>query len=97
MVSKIKSIHQFWTPLSETLWYAGFRTVFVLVVPQQLSWGCTFEVFAPQNVLNWVNLDPKQLCRRESMFVINIFNIFSGIRLLVDLVVVDQSCILVQH
>ena len=40
----------------------GFRTVFVLVVPQKLSWGCTFEVFATQNGLNWLNLEPKQLC-----------------------------------
>ena len=34
---------------------------FGFVVPQKLRWGCNFEVFAPQNSLNWVNLGPKQL------------------------------------
>ena len=34
---------------------------FVLVVPQKLSWGRTFEVFGPQNGINWVNRGPKQL------------------------------------
>ena len=63
MLSKIKLIQQFWTHLSWTLRYAGFRTAFVLVVTQKLSWVCTFEVFAPQNGLNLVNLGPKQLCR----------------------------------
>ena len=33
-----------------------------MVVPQKLSWGRTFEVFGPQNGINWVNWGPKQLC-----------------------------------
>ena len=44
-----------------TLWYAGFRTVFVLVVPSKLSWGCTLEIFVPQNSLNVLNPGTKQL------------------------------------
>ena len=39
------------TPSISNLLYAGFRTVFVLVVPSKLSWGCTLEVFVPQNGL----------------------------------------------
>ena len=34
------------------MWFAGFRTVFVLVEPSKLSWGRTSEVFVPQNGLN---------------------------------------------
>ena len=45
------------------MWYAGFRTVFVLVVPSKLSWVCTLEIFVPQNGLIVLNPGSKQLCK----------------------------------
>ena len=38
---------------------------FFLVVPQKLSWGCTFEVFAPQNGLNWGKSGPETAVPRR--------------------------------
>ena len=39
---------------------------FLLVVPKKLSCVWTFDVFVPQNSLNWVNLGPKQICSYKS-------------------------------
>ena len=66
-------MHIFVHPLYETLWYAGFRTVFVLVVSSKLSWVRTFEVFVPQNGLNVLYPGPKQL-----WYMIVYFIYFSG-------------------
>ena len=57
----IKLIHQFWTPPILNLVCRFKNIFFVSVVPQKLSWVCTFDVFEPQNGLIWVNLGLKQL------------------------------------
>ena len=41
VLKKKKIVHVIY----QTLWYAGFRTIFVSVVPSKLSWGHTLEVF----------------------------------------------------
>ena len=59
-------------PLYQTVWYAGFRMVFDLVVPSKLSWDRTLEVFVPQNGLNILNPGPKQLffTRNRNFFTV---------------------------
>ena len=52
--------------------FAGFRTVFVLVVPSKLSWGSTLEVFLPKNGLIVLNPSPKQLCLLHFSSILNL-------------------------
>ena len=71
-------MHIFVHPLYETLWYAGFRTVFVLVVSSKLSWVRTFEVFVPQNGLNVLYPGPKQLWQGSIFFFPFLCQLFLG-------------------
>ena len=65
-VYELNNFYIFVHPLYETLWYAGFRTVFfVLVVPSKLSWGSTSEVFVSQNGLNILHPGSEQLWEKK--------------------------------